>query len=1099
MCFAKEAFLKANFSRVEWTEWAPGRIGALTCTGAKGSANFVNAHFFPSSDAARKQYIETIHNKLQDESCNILTGDFNFVPKSDDRMYYDSDEPTSNIDEHIQDFWDTHFSNYSDISQTTSMTQFSPEHCARLDRVYIQAHLVPSQFITVHGSVVPGFRDLSDHVPITTNIYAKTNTQKKRIPKHIVKHPLFKTHVEELWAKYNSSESNPWGALTELKRCFWEACKYVRKEGQNKEETMEDDLATAASFFRAVVGEKSVEIQTCLKQLPRLNGCYTRVSVKYQLTSKFFELWNELSLREEREMQEQTGTRINDKSGGVAKEVGKHQNASSQPLDAIWDATQNKPVTSREEKVKLLNKHWEEVLSPKPFSRHAFEKIIRNYSQLDYGDSWEISESYLEKLLDKPKQSSPGPDGIPFSAFSCVKSISKQVFWACASDLLQGGAPPQEFNHALLVLLAKKPSVSADGANWFAPKDTRPISIVNSDNRILANMFRDVLARFADKRCCKQQRGFLLNRFLLENVVDADFESRKVYLSDKNGALILVDLAAAFPSLGHDFLFEVLTRQGIPDNLVHAIKQFYIHNNHFTCLDGETTASFIARSGVRQGCPMSPVLFALALDPFLEYLVAQLPSSAMVRAYADDMAIVVDQADQVNNAADAFKLLSEAASLQVNVGKTVFIPLYATVKEQAQKDVSGCSWRGMETELHSGKYLGFYVGPGADAAKNFRCAFAKFKSRAQYWLTLNKLGNFFQCVGFDMCCLSTLSFIAQLYRLPDHMLKEAMDLASRFMHGPAQWLNGVGGHAYFRSKVDLNMKAVPRCPRAMLTASGIRAGQRFISDHAEKLIKLKRAAGEGSSTLQKVRDVLEQSPFNQFKSSQAELQGCKAVSIPSNNVNMKGRLCTYQSLIYDSLFDSFHPPGAVHHRFDRVFRKRWCVPNMLDNLRAARLSELAVKHLKWLGTRVPPRVHSASIRLHCNGWHTARRYQQQKPCVFCKSEEDSIEHILHCSTIQHMLPPEFKVGVPGRVPMKSFFLFELDGRQRILMSLFVFGIYTLHNQIRHSNETRELRHSLYRIISDVPLHKSIRQAWIDLDLAYNEYWSSRTRKMPPPA
>jgi hypothetical protein len=124
------------------------------------------------------------------------------------------------------------------------------------------------------------------------------------------------------------------------------------------------------------------------------------------------------------------------------------------------------------------------------------------------------------------------------------------------------------------------------------------------------------------------------------------------------------------------------------------------------------------------------------------------------------MAIVVDQADQVNNAADAFKLLSEAASLQVNVGKTVFIPLYATVKEQAQKDVSGCSWRGMEIELHSGKYLGFYVGPGADAAKNFRCEFAKFKSRAQYWLTLNRTNSETSSSAWVLTCAASA-----LYRL----------------------------------------------------------------------------------------------------------------------------------------------------------------------------------------------------------------------------------------------------------------------------------------------------------------------------------------------
>ena len=45
-------------------------------------------------------------------------------------------------------------------------------------------------------------------------------------------------------------------------------------------------------------------------------------------------------------------------------------------------------------------------------------------------------------------------------------------------------------------------------------------------------MFREILAQFTDKRCRKEQRGFLTNRFLWENVVDIDFETRKVYRSE---------------------------------------------------------------------------------------------------------------------------------------------------------------------------------------------------------------------------------------------------------------------------------------------------------------------------------------------------------------------------------------------------------------------------------------------------------------------------------------------------------------------------------------------------------------------------------------
>jgi hypothetical protein len=102
---------------------------------------------------------------------------------------------------------------------------------------------------------------------------------------------------------------------------------------------------------------------------------------------------------------------------------------------------------------------------------------------------------------------------------------------------------------------------------------------------------------------------------------------------------VLVDLAAAFPSLSQDYMFKVLERQGIPAEYRNAVKQFYKFNVQFIKLDGETTRSFEVKSGVRQGCPMSPVLFALALDPFLEHLCHCLPLGSMLRAYADDISV----------------------------------------------------------------------------------------------------------------------------------------------------------------------------------------------------------------------------------------------------------------------------------------------------------------------------------------------------------------------------------------------------------------------------------------------------------------------------
>ena len=87
---------------------------------------------------------------------------------------------------------------------------------------------------------------------------------------------------------------------------------------------------------------------------------------------------------------------------------------------------------------------------------------MQNYRMEFPSVSWQLSPKYLSEMLDHPKTSSPGPDGIPFVAYSKVRDIAHKVIWNCAKHIYQGGQPPSDFNLASLVLLAKKPSVEVD-------------------------------------------------------------------------------------------------------------------------------------------------------------------------------------------------------------------------------------------------------------------------------------------------------------------------------------------------------------------------------------------------------------------------------------------------------------------------------------------------------------------------------------------------------------------------------------------------------------------------------------------------------------
>ena len=125
-----------------------------------------------------------------------------------------------------------------------------------------------------------------------------------------------------------------------------------------------------------------------------------------------------------------------------------------------------------------------------------------------------------------------------------------------------------------------------------------------------------------------------------------------------------------------------------------------------------TLPRFTATSGVRQGSPLSPLLFAIASD-VLPRCLKDKPPDCLIRAFADDTAIVTsDFVAHAVHVLSIFKEFAHISNLQLNLTKTVLIPLW----ESSQDVVRGWlrhelpAWQGVEIAW-TAQYLGFYIGP----------------------------------------------------------------------------------------------------------------------------------------------------------------------------------------------------------------------------------------------------------------------------------------------------------------------------------------------------------------------------------------------------
>ena len=160
---------------------------------------------------------------------------------------------------------------------------------------------------------------------------------------------------------------------------------------------------------------------------------------------------------------------------------------------------------------------------------------------------------------------------------------------------------------------------------------------------------------------------------MLNNIIDIDFQAMTVSLKCKKGAMFFFDFKAAFPSVAHSFLKQSLHLIGVPECALSFVESLYDDNHCDIAFKGNKYEGFGMFAGVRQGCPISPLLFAAAVDVLLRRLQQKIPSGT-IRAFADDIGLIVE--DWALDCCAAEKIFSEFAimsGLELNIPKTCLL------------------------------------------------------------------------------------------------------------------------------------------------------------------------------------------------------------------------------------------------------------------------------------------------------------------------------------------------------------------------------------------------------------------------------------------
>ena len=165
-------------------------------------------------------------------------------------------------------------------------------------------------------------------------------------------------------------------------------------------------------------------------------------------------------------------------------------------------------------------------------------------------------------------------------------------------------------------------------------------------------------------------------------------------LQDKNHMIISIDAEKAFEKIQHPFMIKTLQKMGTEGTYLNIVKAIYDKPTANIILNGEKLKAFPLRSGTRQGCPLSPLLFNIVL----EVLATAIREGKQIKGiqigkaevkfslFADDMILYTENPkDIIRKLLELINEFSKLAGYKINTQKSLAF-LYAN-NEKSEREI----------------------------------------------------------------------------------------------------------------------------------------------------------------------------------------------------------------------------------------------------------------------------------------------------------------------------------------------------------------------------------------------------------------------------
>jgi hypothetical protein len=209
-------------------------------------------------------------------------------------------------------------------------------------------------------------------------------------------------------------------------------------------------------------------------------------------------------------------------------------------------------------------------------------------------------EEVSEAIMNMEKNKAPGLDGFPAEFYQTFWSISKDDLMQMFMSFQLGELPLFQLNYGTI--------------NAIQIQQYRPICLLNVSFKLFTKVGTNRVVKVAHTVIRPTQMAFMPVRHILEGVLILHETIHELHRKKLDGVLLKIDFEKAYDKVKWTFLQQVLRMKGFNSKWCKWIENFVTRGTVGIKVNDDIGHYFQTHKGLRQGDPLSPILFNLIAD-----------------------------------------------------------------------------------------------------------------------------------------------------------------------------------------------------------------------------------------------------------------------------------------------------------------------------------------------------------------------------------------------------------------------------------------------------------------------------------------------------